>query len=178
MTDAGATDSVAISPAARTFVVTTTGASLAAFNLGFDLGAFDNVDHRKIWAVWVICTVALISSYLFRDNDYRLGGHWRFVLLVPSLLLIADALIANHSETVVIILLVLSILALPFAGYILIRLVAGNYVSLTPTLRTALIATAVVVFAVGWFVGDGHRRFLNCQDFARAGEYIPDNCQP
>lgn len=39
MTDAENTEDVAISPAARTFVVTAIGASLAAFNLGFDLGA-------------------------------------------------------------------------------------------------------------------------------------------
>lgn len=90
-TTAGDDTDVTISPAARTFVVTATGASLAAFNLGFDLGAFNNIDHRKIWDVWVICTVALISSYLFRDDEYRLGGRWRFVLLVPSLWLIADA---------------------------------------------------------------------------------------
>lgn len=171
-------EDVTISAAARTFVVTATGASLAAFNLGFDLGAFENIDHRKIWAVWVICTVALISSYLFRDEDYRLGGHWRFVLLVPSFWLIADIFTVIGSDVIVIILLVLSILALPFAGYILIRLVAGDFVALTPTLRAALVATAIGVFAVGWYVGDGHPRFLSCNDFALAGEYTPDNCTP
>ncbi len=176
MTDAETTEDLTISPAARTFVVTAIGASLAAFNLGFDLGAFENVDHRKIWAIWVISTVALVASYLFRDSDYHLGGQWRFVLLVPSLWLIADVLIADGSA--VIALLVLSIMTLPFAGYILIRLVAGDFVSLTPRLRTALVVTAVGVFAVGWYVGDGHARFLTCDDFARSGEFVPDNCTP
>ena len=86
MTDDGISGDVTISAAARTFVVTAIGACLAAFNLGFDLGAFQNIDHRKIWAIWVIATVALVASYLFRDDDYRLGGRWRFVLLVPSLM--------------------------------------------------------------------------------------------
>lgn len=177
MTDTDGSEDVTISPAAQTFVVTATVTSLAAFDLGFDLGAFENIDHRKIWAIWVLCTVALVSSYLFRDDDH-LGGRWRFVLLVPSLWLIADVFVVSGSASVVILLLILSILALPFAGYILIRLVAGDFVSLTSTLRTALIATAIGVFAVGWYVGDGHPRFLNCNDFALAGEYVPENCRP
>jgi hypothetical protein len=33
------------------------------------------------------------------------------------------------------------------------------------------------VFVVGWYVGDGHERFLTCRDFERAGEYVPGNCE-
>ncbi|MDJ0770987.1 MAG: hypothetical protein QNJ12_19505 [Ilumatobacter sp.] len=171
-------DDVEISPAARTFVVTATGASLAAFNLGFDLGAFENIDHRKIWAMWVLCTVALVSSYLVRDRDYRLGGRWRLALAVPSLWLVADLFFVTSSNVAVVVLLILSLGALPFAMYIIIRLVAGDFVSLTARLRVALVVTALVVFAVGWYVGDGHPRFLSCRDFARAGEFVPANCEP
>ncbi len=167
-----------ISPEARTFVVTTIGASLAAFNLGFDLGAFENIDHRKIWAIWVLCTVALVSSYLFRDRDYRLGGHWRLALAVPSLWLIADFVFATSSEAVVVVLLVVSLATLPFALYILVRLIAGDFVALTARLRIALIVTALGVFAVGWYVGNDHPRFMTCDDFALAGEFVPENCTP
>lgn len=165
-----------ISPAARTFVVTTTGASLAAFNLGFDLGAFENIDHRKIWAMWVLCTVALVASFLFRDDDYQLGGRWRLVLAVPSLWLIADFFDASFDPTVVFVLLITSLLSLPFALYILIRLVAGDFIALPNRLRVALVATALVIFCVGWYVGDGHPRFLTCDDFALAGDFTPTNC--
>jgi len=166
---ASISSAVAISPAARTFVVTTTAASLAAFDLGFDLGAFSNIDHRKIWAMWVLCTVALVASYLFRDQDYRLGGRWRFVLAVPSLWLLADLSFASSSQTVITIL---------FALYILVRLVAGDFVALPSRLRIALVATALAVFCVGWYVGEGHPRFLSCDDFARSGEFVPENCAP
>jgi len=79
-----------VTAAARTFVVTGIGAGIAAFNLGFDIGAFSNFNHRRFWAVWVICTVALAASFVFRNADFRLGGHWRAVLTIPTVWLLAD----------------------------------------------------------------------------------------
>ena len=168
-----------VRPAARTFVVTATGASLAAFNLGFDLGAFENVDHRKIWAIWVLSTVALISSYALADADYKLGGSWRLALLPCRACGCSPTSSSpRDSQAVVTILLVASVIALPFALYVLARLVAGDFFELTNRLRWVLIATVLLVFAVGWYVGDGHERFLSCADFELAGEYTPENCVP
>lgn len=155
-----------------------TGASLAAFNLGFDVGAFQNVDHRKIWAIWVLCTVALISSYVLHDADYRLGGRWRLALAVPSVWLLADVFVATDNRAVVVILLFASVVALPFALYVLARLVAGDFFEFPGRLRVALALTVALVFSVGLYVGDGHERFLQCQDFELAGEYTPKNCRP
>lgn len=169
-------DDVHISPAARTFVVTATAAALAAFNLGFDVGAFRNIEHRKTWAIWVLCTVALIASYLFRNSDYRLGGRWRTALALPSLWIIVDFLTDTSSTVIVVVLLIASLATLPFALYVLVRLVAGDFVAFPARLRNALIVTALGVFAVGWAVGENHARFLTCRDFERAGEYVPDNC--
>lgn len=165
-----------VGASARSFVIMATGASLAAFDFGFDWGAFDNIDHRKIWAVWVLCTVAFVSSFLFGDSEYRLGGRWRLALAVPTLWLFADLAWATSSQVVVTVLLLASILALPFALYVLARLIAGDFFTLSRQLRIALVATVLVVFCTGWYVGAGHDRFLTCTDFERAGEFVPDNC--
>ena len=162
---------------ARTFVVTATAAGLTAFNVGFDLGAFENIDHRHFWAVWVICTVALVASYLFDDGDYRLGGRWRLALAVPTFWLIADFLFVTSIGWVVVLLAAVSLITVPFAIYVLVHLVAGDYIGLPNRLRIALVALTVGVFAVGLYVGYGHERFLTCDDFARAGEYQPDDCR-
>lgn len=166
-----------VGAAARSFVIMATGASLAAFDVGLDLGAFDNIDHRKVWAIWVLSTVALVSSYLFRNGDFRLGGRWRAALGIPTLWLIADLVWdTSANQAIVVALLAASLLALPFAVYVLARLVAGEFFGLTPRLRIALAITVLAAFFIGWVVGSQHERLLTCRDFERAGEYVPDNC--
>lgn len=166
-----------VTAAARTFVVAATGAGIAAFNLGFDLGAFSNIDHRRYWSVWVICTVALAASFLFRNADYRLGGRWRLVLVIPTIWLVADAALITAWSGVVITLAIVSVAALPFALYVLADLLAGEYFRFPPRLRWALGILATGIFFVGLSVGNSHPRFLTCEDFARAGEFEPEDCR-
>jgi hypothetical protein len=167
-----------VTAVARAFAVVATGAGLAAFNVGFDLGAFANINHRRFFAVWVICTVALVSSFLFRNADYRLGGHWRIALGVPTAWLVADLTFVTTQRPVVIGLAVVSVAALPFALYVLAHLLAGDYFTFPSRLRWALGILTAFIFVVGLYVGDGHPRFLTCDDFALAGEYQPENCRP
>ena len=166
-----------VTAAARTFVITGTGAGMAAFNFGFDAGAFSNFNHRRFWAVWVICTVALVASFVFRNADYRLGGHWRAVLAIPTLWLLADLALVTTDRGVVIALGIVSVAALPFALYVFAHLLAGEYFRFPNHLRWALGILTLGIFLVGFFVGDRHPRFLTCDDFALAGEYEPDNCR-
>ena len=84
---------------ARTFVVLAIGAGFTAWDLGFDLGAFDTIDHRRFWAIWILCTVALVASYLFRDAELEPIGRWRFVFIVPTLWLVADFLLTQEDNT-------------------------------------------------------------------------------
>jgi len=166
-----------VTAAARTFVVTGIGAGIAAFNLGFDIGAFSNFNHRRFWAVWVICTVALAASFVFRNADFRLGGHWRAVLTIPTVWLLADLVLVSTHRGVVIVLGVVSVAALPFALYVLAHLLAGEYFRFPNHLRWALGLLTLGIFLVGLFVGDRHPRFLTCDDFALAGEYEPNDCR-
>ena len=169
---------VTITTRARTFVVTATGSSIAAFNVGFDLGAFGNIDHRKIWTLWIISTVALIASYLFRDSEYRLGWWWRLALLVPTLWIVIDAFVDDWESSAFGVLALLSLVALPLAIFVIVRLVGGQYFELTARLRVALVITTAGMFAAGVGIGWDNPRFLDCEDFRLAGEFEPENCNP
>lgn len=167
-----------VAPHARSFVVAATGAGIAGFNVGFDVGAFGNVDHRRFWAIWVVCTVALVASYVFDDGSYRLGGRWRLALTVPTVWIVAGAVFDASNQALVTTLAVVSVLALPYGIYVLVYLVAGDFLAMSGRLQLALIALTLVIFGVGWYVGSDHVRFLTCDDFALAGEFVPDGCVP
>lgn len=169
---------IAVSAEARTFVIAATGASLLAFDIGFDAGAFSNIDHRHLWAAWVLCTVAMISSFLFNGSDHHIGWHWKTALLVPTVWL-GTGLFFDLTNTAVLATLGgITALSLPFAAYTVARFVAGDYFSLTPRLRIALGMIATAMLAAGWIIGTQHTQYLTCQDFERAGEFQPDNCTP
>jgi len=78
-------------------VVLAIGGGLTAWDLGFDLGAFDTIDHRRFWAIWILCTIALAASHLFRDAELESIGLWRFVFIVPTLWLLADFLLTDDN---------------------------------------------------------------------------------
>lgn len=161
---------------ARTFIVLAVAAAFTTWDIGFDLGAFDNINHRHIWAIWILCTVALATSLLFRGTELQRIGHWRIVLAVPSLWLFADFTLTGNSEAITTVLTVISAATIPVALYVLLGLLAGDFFTLTRRSQTALIALTLAVFIVGIYVGTGHDRFLTCDDFARAGDYIPQDC--
>ncbi|MEM7337141.1 MAG: hypothetical protein AAF467_00765 [Actinomycetota bacterium] len=163
---------------ARVFVVLAIGGGFPAWDLGFDLGAFDNVDHRRYWAIWVLCTVALAASYLFRKTDFGQIGQWRWVLAVPSLWLIIDLAYLEENTVLTSGLLVLSAFTVPLALVLLARLLVGDFFRLSSTTQLALGALLVGIFAVGLYVGSNHPRFLTCDDFARAGDFVPEGCTP
>ena len=50
--------------------------------------------------------------------------------------------------------------------------------SLASMSRRAVSALVIGIFLVGLYVGVGHDRFITCEDFARAGDYVPENCRP
>lgn len=161
---------------ARTFVVLAVAAGFTAWDLGFDLGAFENVDHRRFWAIWLLCTIALVASYLFRDTDFGRIGQWRLVLAVPSVWLVLDLVVIDDNPTVAFVLIAISAIAVPLALMLLVELLAPDFFTLAIPRQLALAGLVVAIFAVGLYVGSSHERFLTCTDFARAGDFVPENC--
>ena len=55
----------------RMFLVVTIAASLVAWDIGFDFGAFETVSYRRIFAVFVVSTVVLIGRASCRERVFR-----------------------------------------------------------------------------------------------------------
>lgn len=176
MSDETTTQSDTSTAEGRTFVLLAAGAGFAAWELGFDLGAFDNIDHRRFWAVWILCTIALVAGWLFPDPDLAKAWRFRWILAIPSLWLITDLIEVGKGATATTILIALSVLTLPLALYVIAELLAGDFFRLQRRTQGVLVALVALIFVTGWYVGNGNNRFITCQDFERAGDYQPENC--
>lgn len=176
MTQPSTSTDDATSAEGRTFVILAAAAGFTAWELGFDWGAFENIDHRRFWAVWILCTVALVAGYLFPDPELERAWRFRWMLALPSIWLVTDLLSVGTGETITTILLVLSVVTLPMALYLIAELMVGDFFNLTRRSRVALIALVLVIFLVGLYVGTGNDRFLTCEDFERSGDFQPENC--
>lgn len=160
----------------RTFVLLAAGAGFAAWEVGFDLGAFNTIDHRRFWAIWILCTVALVAGALFPDPDLAKAWRFRWVLAIPSLWLLSDVAQVGTGQTATSILVVLSVMTFPLALYVIAELLAGDFFRLQRRSQMALVGLVALIAATGWYVGNGNDRFLTCEDFERAGDFQPENC--
>lgn len=152
-----------------------------AFGLGFNLGAFDEIFFDAILAVWVIATLVLAASFFTRLPPRHWAG--RAVLLLPTLWLVMASLIdpietSALDNAVFAVTIVITVITLPFIGWILISAINPDFVSL-PRHNRAAVMTAVAVFAVaGWLLGARNDAFLTCDDFKVSGNDLPANCVP
>lgn len=163
---------------ARTFVVVVVGSGLVAWQIGFDLGAFDTVDHRWRWTIWVLSFTALVSSLIFRNSEFALRRRWQVVLAIPTLRIISDYFLPYGESVASNVVLLASAATFPLALYTLARLLAGHYFGMRNRIRVAATAMIVAIFLAGLVVGEAHPRYLECEDFERIGDYVPANCSP
>ena len=176
MSDTDTTRTELNDPEGRTFVILAAGAGFVAWDLGFDLGAFDNIDHRRFWAIWILCTIALVAGWLFPDPDLVKAWRFRWILAIPSLWLITDLIDVGTGAAATTVLIALSVLTLPLAFYVIAELLAGDFFRLQRRTQAVLVALVGLIFVTGWYVGNGNDRFVTCEDFERAGDFQPANC--
>ena len=162
---------------AQTFVAITVASSIPFFRFGFELGAFDNVAYQWLFSVWVLATVTLVSSLILRDREYRLSRLEVTVLAVPSVILATDLILTEESALVSAALDAATLVALPYALYVLLRMLVGDVFSLSMRLRVSAALLLTGVAAVGFVAGKANDRVLTCKEFERVGEYQPDDCR-
>jgi hypothetical protein len=75
------------------------------------------------------------------------------------------------------ILIIATLVVLPFVVWVGARLLAPNYFTLPDRrAKVAVIAVVVVVALVGYALGRFNDRFLTCEDFQVAGDDLPTSC--
>jgi hypothetical protein len=161
----------------RTFMLVTIAGSLAAWEIGFDLGAFETISYRRVFTVFIISTVVLLTTLVRNDETRATSPMSRCILGLPLIYLVAEMTFLTVSQTVVDILNLAIILTFPWTLYVIARLVDRDYFTL-PRREQAIAVIAVLLSGLsGLYVGTANDRFLSCDDFERSGDFQPDNCR-
>lgn len=153
-------------------------AALVSWSLGFDLGAFDAVSYHRVFSVFVVCVVVLVATFLWPADDFSTSVWSRLVLALPVVYVVADALLLTESVLVANVLSALIVLTLPYAAWVVGKLVGSDLIALSRREQVAIVSLVVAIGIAGFYVGADNYRFLSCRDFERMGDYVPANCSP
>lgn len=164
--------------AARTFIVVTVAGSLVSWDIGFEYGAFETISYRRVFMVFVVSTVVLVTTLVANDDSFATSNLSRFILGLPLIYVLADLVFLTVSETVVDVLNIAVLVTFPYAVYVIATVLDQDYFSLPRRERIIAGATVITIGFAGLYVGSGNDRFFTCSDFERIGDYQPDNCEP
>ena len=164
----------------RAALLVSAGSCTIAFTVGFNYGAFGTVFFDAILAVWVLSTVVLGASLLTSLPP----NTWirRVILLLPTLWIVT-AWIDNQYDVqgldnaVVVITLVVTVVALPFAGWFLVTAISPDFAELPGKHKAAVITATLTFIAIGYGMGALNDQFLTCDDFKVSGNDLPTNCR-
>lgn len=176
MTDADLEPIPRRATAAQVFLLVTVGGSLFAIDIGYDLGAFETVNYRRIFPVFVVSTVALLASFVTDGPEVTDAKRTRVILALPALYLVADVLQFTDTRAVYVAFAVVITATLPFTLYVVARMADLDFFHLSRRLQAVAVATLVAMLLVGLYVGANHPRFFECADFELAGDFVPENC--
>jgi hypothetical protein len=164
--------------AALAFVAAAIPGALIAWNVGFELGAFDVVSYRRTFSIFVVCTVVLVATFVWPAGGLASSWWSRLILALPFVYIVSDALLLTDSATVSNVLTAALVLTLPYAVWVIARLLGSDLFALSRREQIVTFAFVVLLGLTGFYVGTTNERFLTCRDFERAGDYIPQDCAP
>lgn len=160
----------------RSFMVVTIAGALVAWDIGFDLGAFETVSYRRVFTVFVVSTVVLLTTFVRNDETLATSPFSRVILGLPLAYLFADMTFLTVSQNVVDALNIAIIATFPWTLYVIARLVDRDYFLMPRREQIIALVAVVLIGLAGLYIGNGHERFLTCDDFARSGDFQPENC--
>ena len=160
----------------RTFLLVTVAGALTAFDVGFELGAFDNVAYNRIFAALVISSVVFVATLVANDESFSTSNWSRAILGLPLIYVLADMAWLTLSQTIVDILSIAILLTFPYALYVSAKLMRIDFFQLDRNEQKVAGATIAALFLIGLYVGSAHERFLTCNDFERSGDFVPADC--
>jgi hypothetical protein len=175
-------ETVAPEPAAanqaRTFVLVVIPGALVAWDMGFELGAFETFSYKRAFALFVV-SVAVVAATFIADDDTYATSYWsRAILSMPALFLVADFLVEDRSANLALLFTLTLLVVFPYALWVVARLINIEFFALTNRNRAIACVMIAVVGLLGLYVGSRNDRFLFCSDFERIGDYQPKNCDP
>lgn len=177
------TQNVEIRPQAQTFIMIALTLAYPMFGAGFELGAYGELIYERKVTAWTVVTAVWLGFILVPREQTGIRNWQLLVLIVPCIWLIAAGYIrASDADSILrpllfILGLVSYLLCLPFAIFLVVKVVNPKLLNLQgwkPKLR--ILAIVMLFIVAGYLFGGQNYLFLSCSDFEVAGNMLPSNC--
>ncbi len=166
----------------RGFFASTLAASLFAWEIAFDFGAYHTVFYSRLLQLFVVSCVLLLGALALR-RQIAVRPWMRVALGVPVIWFLFRLFApARHGDNVYhavdLTLVALTVATLPLTLWALARILAPEFFALSSRrLRVTAVLIVVVIAAVGVLVGQFNNAVLTCHEFVLAGDDTPANCR-
>lgn len=170
---------------AKRFLLTTIGLSIIAFNVGFQIGAFDTLFYTHSFNFWVISVVIILANFVLKKSNRFITWKGFIALLSPSIIIATLFLLPRNAQDITLtpiititLALFLLLFSLPYITIVLLRITQDDPEGVFYQKKHLFASIAIVTFmgVIGFLAGTFHPLFLNCMDFARHGNFIPLDC--
>lgn len=169
----------------QTFVICAIGLALAAGPVGFELGAYGTMFFTRIYTSWFLVTAALIAMAVVPGEQLPFAKNRLLFLLVPSVWMLVRLLVPIHNAgeamypPLFVLGMVSYLLCLPYAAFLIIRLVKPEFLELPGRKpKAGLVLILLLFLGLGYLMGKSHARLLTCEDFTLSGNAAPVDCTP
>ena len=172
-----------IDPGVRAFILIVIAIAYPAWDVGFELGAYDRLFYEKIFVAWSISTALLVVLLVVPRDKLRVPRIAWIATAVPSLWLVLalsirtapDVKLLGYALTAAGFVAYLA--CFPYVVYMAVSIAYPDLLRLTRR-RSQIGLTAIILglVGVGFIAGKNHSHFLTCEDFEISGHYVPADC--
>ncbi len=171
------------------FVLLAVGGAPLAWDIGFNLGAFQNISFERTFFVIAAASGLVLALLLIgaQGRDlFELKRHDKLLLAVPLIWLLSTLslplLIGRHHLLFSVVQLLgwflIFIFWIPYGIMILFHILQPDAKRLSYWQRWQLVGIILFIGGLGFLVGFNHPLFLTCEDFQASGYDAPANCVP
>ena len=168
-------------PVDRIFIFAAVGIALASWQFGFNIGAYETIFFEHVFGIWVASMAVLLACLILPLERRPIGKMGLLALASPTLWIVSQVMsYASNGAFAWLSFFIgtgVLVIALPYVAFVLISITQTEGQALRSRRHlTGLVAIAFAMGTLGLTVGDNHFYLLSCDDFVRAGAYVPDNC--
>ncbi len=171
-----------LSPKVKCFLISAVAVSSTMWDLSFNLGAFGVVFFGHFFTAWAMVSAIFLGCCLLPQRQSPVNQWGLMVMAFPTIGFFFSFLNQSHTNVFLSFLSIVAaiityVFCLPYAIYVIFSITEENLVRLPKKLVVKLIAIALFIGGVGFYVGDHNNLFLSCFDFKVSGNDLPTNCR-
>jgi putative Mn2+ efflux pump MntP len=169
----------------RSAILISVATSYFAWDLGFEFGAHGALFFEKIFFIWCISLALLLIFIIIPRRILPVPRKLWWATAIPTAWVLIglanraapDDIFIRYALTVFGMLAVL--ICLPYTVYVVVSVIYPEFARMKGRApKVGIVVVVGIMTLIGYVVGENHAHFLTCEDFAVAGQAVPEDCTP